>query len=615
MQGGGPLVIDVGVKDGHDFIVKPYNVTISELSSQLRLGETGEFVLRAVDDQGQPAPAGMAFQVFAEGLIISQQSALTDAQGTARVAYQAGFLPIDVQVKASVGYTDATTQTVSITNQNATGVSAVGLENLLLIGDRQSSGTIEYERYDGVDLGLPYATEQQVVLNGTPGSTLALSLGNPDRPNVSPIVAYTMSDEGEADDMPLGKDAVGRHDAIVKASGVLSNSDAQTAPLRVNHYRGQAGDSAVFDGRYYLESGIPVDLISADAIAFRLDTFIDDSSTGELLALGDDALLSLSVDENQSLILRVNGADEQGLNASNSASLLTTSPLTEGWHSVAMVLSEGQLALYLDGTQQHRVALDALNVPVPSVDVSEPTMTLAIGKRFVGALDNVELYNPQSAPLLRFSDTEGVTGEHNERLEIIFDSSGTRVVMVQSTGQLNSQSGSALVTRSIVLESDAGTQDFINLLSLDSYTALAGMYATTLYDGTELPGIDPNGLDSAAWHPANPAGTAVAAVGDYIFTPAHAFFGLDRSRFLSGLSTLASLVLPINEIKEIWVQMAYLATDPAKFEAGELVINVISLATYFPALRPLQPVLRPLKRFYKRFGDKALHQGNRWRAG
>ena len=176
--------------------------------------------------------------------------------------------------------------------------------------------------------------------------------------------------------------------------------------------------------------------------------------------------------------------------------------------------------------------------------------------------------------------------------------------MVQSTGQLNSQSGSALVSRSIVLESDAGTQDFINLLSLDSYTALAGMYATTLYDGTELPGIDPNGLDSAAWHPANPAGTAVAAVGDYIFTPAHAFFGLNRSRFLSGLSTLASLVLPINEIKEIWIQMAYLATDPAKFEAGELVINVISLATYFPALRPLQPVLRPLKRFYRRYGDK-----------
>lgn len=34
------------------------------------------------------------------------------------------------------------------------------------------------------------------------------------------------------------------------------------------------------------------------------------------------------------------------------------------------------------------------------------------------------------------------------------------------------------------------------------------------------------------------------------------------------------------------------------------MINVISLATYFPVLRPLQVVLKPLKRFYRRYGNK-----------
>ncbi len=50
--------------------------------------------------------------------------------------------------------------------------------------------------------------------------------------------------------------------------------------------------------------------------------------------------------------------------------------------------------------------------------------------------------------------------------------------------------------------------------------------------------------------------------------------------------------------------MGYLATDPSKFEAGELVINIISLGTYFPVLRPLQAVVKPLKTLYRRFGNK-----------
>lgn len=53
--------------------------------------------------------------------------------------------------------------------------------------------------------------------------------------------------------------------------------------------------------------------------------------------------------------------------------------------------------------------------------------------------------------------------------------------------------------------------------------------------------------------------------GGAVRCPSIPIFRFDS--FLDSLSSVASMVLPINEIRQIWVQMGHLATDPAKFDA------------------------------------------------
>ena len=137
-------------------------------------------------------------------------------------------------------------------------------------------------------------------------------------------------------------------------------------------------------------------------------------------------------------------------------------------------------------------------------------------------------------------------------------------------------------------------------MSQAAYRDFAGFYATSVYAaGHDMPALITAAIDGQH--------NNLAKVSDFLISPAHAgWFGWSVDGFLDGVSAIASLALPINEIKAIWEQLGYLATDPAKFDGVELIRNTLSLAAYLPVLRPLQPVVKPIKVMFgkvKAFGN------------
>lgn len=506
--------------------------------------------------------------------MVDQSSAVTDSSGRVKINVNGSFAPGPASIKVSIGRAQGVSHDLYV--GVPAGQSPLAVENRLLIGDNSTASPIPYERYDGQILDLPTKVSLDVTVKGTAGEAVTLDLGTPAQPNVEPIVAFHLGDGGASGSSEIGADALGLHHAMIQSGDNLT----------VRHfYDGRPGDSVAFNGSTYLETALSSKLFSKTAFGFRADYHNDGSSTGDVFKLGN-SLVKLESDSDGRLKLRYK--------ADGQSHSLSTVVLDQAWHSVAAVFENGTMALYIDDALQDQATHSELDIPAPVQDLdtgalSYENLTLKVGEDLKATLDNVELYNPESAPLLAFAD-----GSTTKALTLTTSSESLRV---HSTGKLNSgQTGASLISRSVKVASSAGTAHYINLMSTDSYRDFAGAYAISLYAQEHtLPDIDTASID-AILEGSYARQRAMASVSDFFISPAHAgWFGWSTDDFFDDLSTIASLALPINEIKAIWTQLGYLATDPSKFDGVELVINLMSLVTYFPVMRPLQPVVKPIK--------------------
>ena len=172
-------------------------------------------------------------------------------------------------------------------------------------------------------------------------------------------------------------------------------------------------------------------------------------------------------------------------------------------------ITNGVMALYLDDSLQETSDVVGIILPVDPDTNEFLSLNLQTGKDFKGALDNIELYKPDSTPLLHIKNDDQ-TGTAST---IQFDALGKASVKIISTGSLNQTHSSLLANRSVILSSSEGTSDFINLLTSTSYLELASAYATTIYDGDELPPIDDAALqDSASLNIYSPTTKMVAGI-------------------------------------------------------------------------------------------------------
>ncbi len=315
----------------------------------------------------------------------------------------------------------------------------------------------------------------------------------------------------------------------------------------------------------------------AGGIGVRLDA-LPRAGGGPLLDLAEGAL-RIEIDAAGALAVSVR--TDQGVQR------LAAGPLAVGtWHSIAAEVAAGRLRLCVDRATPLELALAA------DLDLPIGTLPLRLGEGFSGNLDNVALFAADSPALVTFHD--GSTAAVVE-----LDASGRARLGLYSTASLNAQeAGAALPDHSVALIGPDG-RHFVNLLSRTYYTELAGTVATALYEGAEVPPLDPAGLASRrslVW---------LAAAGNLLVPPAQAgWIDLSFDGFLDALEEAVSWALPIHEVQAIWQQLQYLASDPGKFDAVTLAINVVGVCTYFPVARPLQPVVKPLQRFYRLVGNK-----------
>ena len=409
------------------FTVHPYTLTFEDPTDRMLPGTSATLTMKVVDHKGQAAPAGLPLQVFAEGLLIDQTSAVTDATGTVELVVVAGYAPGTARLKAAIGRAEGTSHSLHV--GAIVGSSPVTVDNRVLLGDQTDSTPVAYERYDGQLLDLPAQAALQAKVDSADAVTL--SLGTPSQPNVEPLIAYHLSglDASEA-----ALDAVGLHHATIEGTGTLA--------FRA-FYRGRPGESVSFTGETYLSSAVSTQLLSSTALALRADVSLDGAQVGEVLALGE-GLFTLQTQADGSLQLHYQ--------ADGQTHTLSTSQLGQSWHSVAAVFKDGEMALYLDDNLQASQTHTALDIPPPVVDadtqaVTYEQLTLTVGKGIAATLDNVELYNPAAEPLLTFADGStamSVAGGSAKSLNIV------------STGKLNSaQTGAALPSRSVILASSA----------------------------------------------------------------------------------------------------------------------------------------------------------------
>ncbi len=75
----------------------------------------------------------------------------------------------------------------------------------------------------------------------------------------------------------------------------------------------------------------------------------------------------------------------------------------------------------------------------------------------------------------------------------------------------------------------------------------------------------------------------------------------------SAIKDTVTFLIPLEDFITLGEQLYYLGTqDWEKFDATELTFAALGVATVIPIMKPLKPVLNPVKRFVKKYGDKPV---------
>ena len=568
-QYAGDITLHVQVGDVSQDIpltIHPFNIALSSLPARIEPNTNDTFQVRVTTADNDPVPnvpvnLGTTFGFFED------ETVTTNSNGEAEVRFRSPSSRGEAIITARVGYNDGAVATLPVEYAAYLGNPPLEVERKLLVGDASQAGTVDYERYDGTTIPLPYETSLNVTVKGTPNTSVPVTIGTLADPNLNPLAAYFMNhlDAEEVNE-------VVRYHAPDELG--LSTGRAYDILVDKQSPHGNVGKSYYFDNRVVSSLNARIEIADAsavakpDAISFRVDV--------KPAAFDGDIF---NVGQAQSLSLNSSGELTYRIETSAGVFNITSAALTPNqWHTVAGRYFNGQLELEVDGVAVTPVAATG------ALSYSHNQLTL--GQDYTGHLSELLWYDWNGQPLLRLPNND-VT------MQVPLDATGKAVVKLSSTGQLNQHLSNAALGQHRITLATTGFQQPVNLLSQATYALIAGEYATTL-EWQQLETQYPIQLtQSYLPNIKNPL--------DLFISPAYA-------GWLDGLPSWAGAaldwVLPIRDIEMVFTQMGYLLNKDARFDPVETAIAGLGILTVVPVAKPLKFVLNPIKKLYRSVGNK-----------
>lgn len=550
------LLVNVGdVSKTLEFVVQPLNVVISDYPSQLET-QTSYPITVTVTEPSGAVVSGVPVVFQANAGRFKHSRIQTNANGQAIATLHSGYNTFkDLALSARVGLVRGVTEQAEIKPSSDT-YSNTG--ETVIVGDETTGGYAEYERYDGARIGLRYKTDAQILVHGQPQQPLTLTLGSLAEPNIQPIAMYGMN-ELILNTAPEGN---GIYDG--QAVHVTVAEDDPTGTGSSYRFKRQAelNIADVWESSKVIVA-FNANFKPKNSVGFRVD--INASDVG-----GDVFTLEGGV---QGLSILDDGRLQYHVYTTEGKFAVTSAPISlTHWHTVAGRYKNGVLALEVDGVNTQVSATGAL-----SYTVSQRGLTL--GEDFDGKLSSFKYYDWDREPLVTFEDGRTTTtltlaaGQYQDAVKVV------------SKGQFNQQ-GEQAITLRIGLQTNDQLA-FVGVISKAFYGQLAGMYA----EGVQPPGYPPiagNGVSYQQYQGVPFISMAHAGILDWAYD--NAFDAL--------VSTIGFLI-PYEEGIGLVKQVYYLVSGDDDFDPMELTLNAIGVISFIPLAKPLLPVVKALKIFFR----------------
>ncbi|MDP2714233.1 hypothetical protein [Rheinheimera sp.] len=530
------------------FSVKPLQVQLDTYPQQMQAQQSYP-VTATVTDSGGAAVGGIDVMFVASAGRFANGMLTTDGSGRAEARLHSGFHNIaNVEIVAMVGPIVSQSATSSVRPE---GDNYAQTHETVVIGDEAASGIAEYERFDGLRMGIPFETRAEVQLIGKAGDTLQLELGSLSDPNLQPIASYNMSDLHNDDVTELN----GLHGGVARHITLVEDNPTQTG----SSYRFAAQAYLnVLDAWESSSISVPASprLKPANSSGFRLDMKLEQAG-GSIFSL-EGGVQQLQVLENGSL--------EYTLYTSAGKQTVTTEPLQNGkWYTVAGRYKDNRLELEVsDLGHYHTAATGGLKYSISQ-------RGLTIGEGLSGNLSALKFYNWDSAPLLTFAD--GST-RLNHTLQSVEDS-----IEVVSTGALNQNSEQLQMLR--VGFSANQQQSFVGVVSKDFFSEMMVFYAET----NKPDGYPDYGAYNQRYTPFPFIGVANAWGWDYLMEKAG-----------SVLIAAIGLAIPYQEAIALYKQIRALAKGE-DVDYMDMTLNALAVISVVPGAQLLRPLSKGLKAF------------------
>ncbi len=540
------------------FNVKPLNVSFVNVADRVSSNNKSVVQVRVTDSEGNPVDNVEVDVSSTYGLLV-HNTLTTNADGLATTQLISPRYQGQGELTARVGYASMVKQPYEVV-QSSRSTLQLNTARTLVIGDQSHGGKISYQRYDSTPITTAYNTISQLQVLGQEGATIPVSIGDMADPNLAPLAAFYMNELPEDEEGNLYvPDETGRYTGVLNSVPVGVSGAHPMGKGRSYFFRSQVqvdNDPVQFENSQVTIADAEA-LKLDDGFGFRLD-LRPEKTAGQILSLSEDSL-SLSLDEQRRVILRIAGESETGQ--------LVSEPLArQRWYTVAVRYQDGQWQLQVNDQQYLKAG---------AAPVWKDSDELILGGGFEGYMNSLRFYDWRSAPLVTFAD--GSTEE-----AVTVGQNGKALVTIHSQGNMPSD-----MTIARVAVTSPQDRSYINLTSTTAYTDLAPVVMDFFYPGR--PPINVTGL----YESENPYQLSLTPLLDMIIPKAFAADGW--SYFID----VVNFIIPFEDFATLGQQLYYLTTNDPEFDELELALSSIGVFSIIPIVKPIKAVTTPLQKMVR----------------
>lgn len=541
-----------------DVNVHALDVDIQFGTAEIEIGQQRQVQVTVTTPEGESV-SDIEVELGSTYGFVQESSLVTDANGQVQTSYTAPQNPGSGIITARVGMLDAQSVDVEVIPPGDRPFN-LNTRQAAFVGNEAVDGVAIHERFDDVNISVPYQVSGKVTVTGADGEITNVELGNQFDKNLAPLAAWHMNSvyeqqvEDDAGQIPLN--SIGVVNSISNRLG--------------------AGTSFGFINDPEVESKLWADNVTRiqleNNFGFSLEVLPRGANGGEIVNLGQGAVKLTYENSRLAFSIRT----ESGMYSISSETLLPGR-----WYQVAADYQNDQIILHIGDDSYAAAAtgvIDYQNTGNSGEARLDPTRNhdLVLGGEFFGNLNNLQWYNLTSQPLLVFDN--GSTEK-----SIAIDAAGSIDVAVLSTGNMHTN-GSQLDVQRIAV-STASTSQYVTIVSRAAFARLAGIHVNSLAD--DVPPINELALQKYQEKNSEFAGNLLMSVA-YAQDGGSSFFDFG----------LLNWILPIHSLKVVGQQLAYVTgISEGKFDPIAFTLATLDVISFFPPAKGLAFVVKPLQGF------------------